>query len=37
VKAPIAKDLALAYPDYSKEFEISDDASVEALLLVDQQ
>ncbi len=27
VKAVIAKDLALAYPDYSKEFEIYTDAS----------
>jgi len=27
VKAVIAKDVALAYPDYSKEFEIYTDAS----------
>ena len=27
IKAVIAKDVALAYPDYSKEFEIYTDAS----------
>jgi hypothetical protein len=31
VKATIAKDLALAYPDYSKDFEIYTDASSKQL------
>ena len=31
VKATIARDVVLAYPDYSKEFEIYTDASFKQL------
>jgi len=34
IKAIIAKDVALAYPDYSKEFEIYTDASSRQVVAV---